>query len=71
MAKKKISMDEVNDGAEHLINNSNTDDSKMTQILFKCTEKQKKNIKEAAKVKGLTVSGYIKYLIAMDGGLNK
>ena len=70
MAKKRINIDEVKDGAEHLVNTEKPDDSKTTQILFKCTEVQKENIKKASKAKGLTVSGYIKFLIANDGGLN-
>jgi len=68
MAKKRINLDEVNQGAEHLVNNS--DDTEITQILFKCTKSQKANIKRKAKTRGLTVSGYIKFLIATDGGLN-
>jgi len=70
MAKKRIDIDEVNDGAEHLINTEKKDNGKVTQILFKCTELQKSNIKKAATKRGLTVSGYIKFLIASDGGLN-
>jgi hypothetical protein len=70
MAKKRIGLDEVDEGAEHLINNTEVQENKMTQILFKCTERQKENIKKAAKSKGLTTSGYIKNLIASDGGLN-
>ena len=70
MAKKRINIDEVNDGAEHLINADIKNDGKITQILFKCTELQKSNIKKAATKRGLTVSGYIKFLIAADNGLN-
>jgi len=70
MAKKRININEVNDGAEHLINTEKNDGGKITQILFKCTELQKSNIKRAATKKGLTISGYIKFLLASDGGLN-
>lgn len=66
--KKRISLNEVHQGSEHIINNNDGD--KMTQILFKCTESQKTNIKNRSKSRGLTVSGYIKFLISEDGGLN-
>ena len=70
MARKKINLDEVSQGSEHLINNQDEDNKKMTQIIFKCSELQKENIKKNSKKKGLTVSGYIKNLIALDGGLD-
>tara|TARA_B110000503_G_C6833520_1_gene283802 strand:- start:51 stop:257 length:207 start_codon:yes stop_codon:yes gene_type:complete len=68
MNKKRINLNEVSEGSEHIINN--IDETKMTQILFKCTETQKSNIKKRSQSRGLTVSGYIKFLISEDGGLN-
>jgi len=70
MAKKRIGLDDVNQGAEHLINSDTVDESETTQVIFECSKIQKQNIRKAAKLKGLTVSGYIRFLIANDGGLN-
>jgi len=70
MAKKRLGLDDVSDGSEHLINQTKDDDSQIVQILFKCTKKQKTNIKIAATKQGLTVSGYIKMLLANAGALN-
>jgi len=67
MAKKKISLEEVSSGAEHT---RNTEEEKvMTQILFRCTKAQKENINNRAKLKGQTMSGYIKLLLFEDGAL--
>ena len=70
MSKKRLGLDDVSLGSEHLINPGKKEESKMAQILFKCTDTQKNNIKKAARNQGLTVSGYIKMLLANDGGLN-
>jgi hypothetical protein len=67
MAKKKISLNEVSEGAEHNINNNEQEE--MTQILFRCTKTQKANIKKKAQSKGQTVSGYIKLLLSDNEAL--
>jgi len=69
MAKKKISLEEVSSGAEHTRNVEENDEIKMTQIVFRCTEEQKENINKKAKLKGQTMSGYIKLLLFEDGAL--
>jgi len=70
MAKKRLGLDDVAQGAEHIVNTNTNESEKMAQILFKCTQSQKENIRYSAKQKGLTVSGYIKMLLANDGALN-